>query len=268
MPEPRRRGKELAKKASSADGVTLPQYQVGLDMMRSNASLARIMATTGMTKAQVQWCTLKGNASMPPWLGVLEREYAVLRAKSLEVISNAGMKVAEIIQREFQIAGQAQDAITLLVSTYITQHLAVELTQSKSNGEVADLVKASMPTDMRETLKVLHKLKDTAPAMKAIATVYGTVNDLLRDARSTGASKDAGKVLAPDAHLPAAVALTEERQEAGGADLDPVETLLGDDLERWNDDDLQDFLNRPREDISETLKKYKPDEGVDDEEDL
>jgi hypothetical protein len=242
--------------------VTIEQYKVGLDQMRSQATTARVMATTGLTKAQVRWCALVGDAGrgMPAWVAVLERELAVLRAQSLDVIADAGLKAANMIKRDFEIASQAQDAIALLHGTYVHDHLAVKLREAKATGTKADLDDLAMPVGMRETLKVLYKQKDVSNALKTIQLVYlDAVDSMLRGARSTGTSKEASKVLSPDAHLPAAVSLTEERQEAGGTDLDPLETLLGDDLERWAEDDFQDFVDRPREDFDEALKKYVKD---------
>lgn len=254
------------RKGKKPPGEISPdQYRVGLEQARSGATVGRIVTATGMTKAQVRWCAIVGNQDMPPWAGVLEREACLLRAQSLEIAKSAGTKALALVEGGMDIAAQAQDQLRITLGLH-RHALNQQVQKARAEGEEIDISDLAMPAGVRETCKVLMKATDLTSTMRTISTIMGTANDLVMKFRAPGDSKEAREALDREALIPALVSLTEGRhKEAGGGDLDPLETLMGDDLERWNENDLQAYLEKDRSKYSDVLDVTEKKEDLDDD---
>lgn len=247
-----------AKKNAPPGKVTMEQYNVGYEMFRSQKPTGRIMAATRMTMAQVRWCALKGNRDMPSWYSRHEHQMALLGAQSKEVTEHAGLKAAQAIKSNFEIVQTAQDEVKVLLGVY-KEHLYTQVKAAHERGEKPDLDEISMPTNLRETLKVLHKSKDLTDTIRTITALYGhhTAN-MLKEDRQAGDTKEARSHLEAESLMSAAAALASKPKETGENDLDPLATLFEQDLEHMSEAEFNEYVfGKPSVDYRDLLDEHQ-----------
>lgn len=266
MGKPIRRAKPARVKRSHGDGVSIDQYRAGYEMFRTGVhTVARLAAATKMTRDQVAWCVVQGDAAngMPSWISILDREVAAMQAKGIDVAQAVGEKGATLIKKQMDLVELAQNSLTILVNVYM-HHWLIPGMKKLEAGE-ASPSDMSMPAEIRNTIKALKSLTDT----KGIAATFQGIYEsrwFTPTAPTNAIGKAAQVSLSPDAMLPASVALVEEGSSRDGY-VDPVSTLLG--VDSMNLDELKRFLESdqlPGESVDDLIEDSELEELLDVEE--